>query len=128
MGRLFGADGIRGIVNVNFDCAQMFRIGQAAAYCIRTETKKPRVVIGMDTRVSSAMVENAVTAGLCSCGADVLKVGVLPTPGVAFLTKYLKADCGIMISASHEPYLYNGLIELINALDNNVGTMNGEKE
>lgn len=109
MGKLFGADGIRGIVNVNLDCALVFRIGQAAAQCLRTEGRKPKVVVGMDTRVSSSMLENAIAAGLCSCGADVIKIGVVPTPGVAFLTKQLHADCGIMISASHAPYLYNGL-------------------
>lgn len=109
MGRSFTTDGIRGIVNVNLDAPMVFRVGQAAATLLRRERKKPRVVVGMDPRVSSSMLENALAAGLCSCGADVLKLGVLPTPGVAYLTEKLEADAGVMITASHEPYLYNGL-------------------
>jgi len=109
MGRSFSTDGIRGVVNISLDCAMVFRAGQAAATLLRQDGKKPRVAVGMDPRVSSAMLENALTAGLCSCGADVLKLGVLPTPGAAYLTKALEADAGVMITASHEPYLYNGL-------------------
>jgi len=109
MGRSFTTDGIRGVVNINLDATMVFRVGQAAATLLRQDRKKPRVAVGMDPRVSSAMLENALTAGLCSCGADVLKLGVLPTPGVAYLTKKLEADAGVMITASHEPYLYNGL-------------------
>ncbi len=109
MGRLFGSDGIRGVVNVNLDCTMVFRVGQAVASLLRREGTKPRVAVGMDPRVSSSMLENALTAGLCSCGADVVKLGVVPTPGAAYLTRQLEADSGVMITASHEPYLYNGL-------------------
>ena len=110
MGKLFGTDGIRGVVNENLDGRLAYRVGQAAAICLSKATgKKPTVVIGMDTRISSQMLENALTAGLCTCGADVVKLGVIPTPAVAYLTVLLQAAAGIVISASHNPFEHNGI-------------------
>ena len=115
MGRLFGTDGIRGVVNEDLDCKTAFKVGQAAA-AVLTEQKRHRPVflIGKDTRISSDMLEAALTAGLCSVGADVVSLGVIPTPAVAYLTVVEKADAGIVISASHNPYEHNG-IKIFNA-------------
>ena len=110
MPKLFGTDGIRGIVNINLDGTLAYRVGQATAITLaRDSGRKPRVAIGMDTRISSVMLENALTAGLCACGADVVKLGVIPTPAVAFLTVELGLDAGIVISASHNPFEHNGI-------------------
>lgn len=110
MGKLFGTDGIRGVVNKNLDGKLAFRVGQAAAISLAQDKgRKPTVVIGMDTRISSDMLENALTAGLCTCGADVVKLGVIPTPAVAYLTVQLGADAGVVISASHNPFEHNGI-------------------
>ena len=110
MGKLFGTDGIRGVVNETLDGKLAFRIGQAAAISLAAgKTGKPVVVVGMDTRISSDMLENALIAGLCTCGADVVRLGVIPTPAVAYLTVYLHADAGVVISASHNPYEHNGI-------------------
>ena len=110
MGKLFGTDGIRGIANETLDVKLAFRVGQAAAISLaKGKGKKPTVVIGMDTRISSDMLESAVTAGLTACGADVVRLGVVPTPAVAYLTIYLKADAGVVISASHNPFEHNGI-------------------
>ena len=110
MGKLFGTDGIRGVVNETLDGRLAFRVGQAAAISLMHETKhRPKVLIGMDTRISSEMLENALAAGLCTCGADVVKLGVIPTPAVAYLTVQQQADAGIVISASHNPFEHNGI-------------------
>ena len=110
MGKLFGTDGIRGIVNETLDSALAFRVGQAAALVLEGGTDaRPLFVIGKDTRISSDMLEAALTAGLCACGADVVSLGVIPTPGVAWLTVHMGADAGIVISASHNPFAYNGI-------------------
>ncbi|MBQ7566010.1 MAG: phosphoglucosamine mutase [Oscillospiraceae bacterium] len=110
MGKLFGTDGIRGVVGETLGCALAYRIGQATAISLTEDKKeKPTVVIGMDTRISSDMLENALTAGLCACGANVVKMGVAPTPAVAYLTVRLKADAGVVISASHNPFEHNGI-------------------
>ncbi|HHW46418.1 MAG TPA: phosphoglucosamine mutase [Clostridiales bacterium] len=110
MGKLFGTDGARGIANLELTCELAMNIGRAAAIVLtRHAHSKPKVLIGMDTRVSSRMLEGALIAGLCSVGADVLQVGVVPTPAVAYLVKEYKADAGIMISASHNPCEYNGI-------------------
>lgn len=110
MGRLFGTDGIRGIVNSELTCELALDVGRATAIVLTEgKTQRPRIVIGKDTRISSDMLENALTAGLCSIGADVLMLGIVPTPAVAFLVKKYKADAGIMISASHNPYEFNGI-------------------
>lgn len=110
MGRLFGTDGVRGIANEALTCELALQIGRAAAMVLTDELRpRPRVVLGADTRMSSAMLASAVTAGLCSVGADVLDLGVMPTPAVAYLVGKYKADAGIMISASHNPFEYNGI-------------------
>ena len=110
MGRLFGTDGIRGIVGKNLTVDQAFKIGQAVATVLTEEKgKSPLILIGKDTRISSDMLECALTAGICSVGGNVLPLGVIPTPAVAFLTVQEKADAGIVISASHNPYEHNGI-------------------
>ncbi len=110
MGRLFGTDGARGVANTELSCELAMAIGRAAAMVLIENTRhRPTVVIGKDTRASSDMLEAALTAGLCSVGADVLPLGVLPTPAVAYLVNKYKADAGIMISASHNPCEYNGI-------------------
>ena len=110
MGRLFGTDGARGIANSELTCELATNIGRAAAYVLTEKTtEKPKVLIGKDTRVSSNMLEMALAAGLCSVGADVVLVGFVPTPAIAFLVKDREADAGIMISASHNPCEYNGI-------------------
>jgi len=110
MGRLFGTDGARGVANSELTCELAMKIGRAAAMVLTDgERKRPRVLIGMDTRISSDMLESAIAAGLCSVGADVLVLGVLPTPAVAFLVQKYGYDAGVMISASHNPCEYNGI-------------------
>ncbi len=110
MGRLFGTDGARGIANKELTCELAMAIGRAAAtVLIEAAGKRPTVVIGKDTRASSDMLEAALAAGLCSVGADVLLLGVVPTPAVAFLVGKYQAAAGIMISASHNPCEYNGI-------------------
>ncbi len=110
MGRLFGTDGARGIANSELSCELAMKIGRAAAMVL-TEScaHKPKVLIGMDTRASSHMLCSAISAGLCSVGADVLVLDVVPTPAVAFLVKEYDYDAGVMISASHNPCEYNGI-------------------
>ena len=111
MGRMFGTDGVRGVANVAPMTAEMaLEIGRATAYvCKKHPTKRHQILIGKDTRVSGYMLETALTAGICSMGVDVLLVGPMPTPGVAFLTRSMRADAGMVISASHNPYQDNGI-------------------
>lgn len=110
MGRLFGTDGIRGIANTELSCELAMKIGRSAAIVLTQEISgRPKVLIGMDTRISSEMLEAALAAGLCSVGVDVLLLGVVPTPAVAFLVKKYGYDAGVMISASHNPCEYNGI-------------------
>lgn len=110
MGRIFGTDGARGVAGIELTAELGMNIGRAAAMVLAAEThKKPLVLIGRDTRVSGDMLQAAVTAGLCSVGADVLLIGVVPTPAVAYLVQYYKADAGVMLSASHNPYEFNGI-------------------
>ena len=109
MGRLFGTDGVRGIANSELTPELAFHLGKAGAYVLSKENKRPIVVIGKDTRVSGDMLESALTAGILAVGGNVIKVGVVPTPAVAYLVKHYKADAGIVISASHNPYEYNGI-------------------
>lgn len=111
MGKYFGTDGIRGVVNSGLDANLAFRVGQAAAMVLAENTPngKPLFTIGKDTRISGDMLEAAITAGLCSAGADVMLLGIIPTPAVAFITKDCEADAGIVISASHNPYEHNGI-------------------
>jgi len=111
MGKLFGTDGIRGVVNRELDANLAFHVGLAAAYVLAEDRqgKPPLISIGKDTRISSDMLEGALIAGLCSAGADVLHLGVLPTPAVAWITAENQADAGIVISASHNPFEHNGI-------------------
>ncbi len=110
MGKLFGTDGIRGVANVfpmTTDLAM--KVGVSTAYIFKKEHRRPKIIIGKDTRLSGYMIETAITSGICSMGVDVLLVGPLPTPGIAFITSSMRADAGIVISASHNPYEYNGI-------------------
>ena len=110
MGKLFGTDGVRGIANKELDCELAMNLGRAAAIVLTEETHhRPKIVIGKDTRISSDMLEAAMTAGICSVGADAIVLGFVPTPAVAFLVRKLGADAGVMISASHNPAQYNGI-------------------
>jgi phosphoglucosamine mutase len=110
MGKLFGTDGIRGVVNQTLDVKLAFRIGQAAAIAFgETGEEKPLFVMGQDTRISSDLLAGALTAGLCTCGANVMNLGVIPTPAVAYLTVQNRACAGVVISASHNPYEHNGI-------------------
>ena len=110
MGKLFGTDGIRGVANETLDAKLAYRVGQAAAISLADDSgTKPTVVIGKDTRISSDMLEGALVAGLTACGCNAILLGVIPTPAVAYLTVYLHADAGVVISASHNPYEHNGI-------------------
>ena len=110
MGKLFGTDGIRGVANETLTCHLAYRVGQAAAISLGSmEGRRPKVVIGKDTRISSDMLEAALLAGLTASGCDAVRLGVIPTPAVAYLTVQEKADAGIVISASHNPFEHNGI-------------------
>ncbi|HBW33908.1 MAG: phosphoglucosamine mutase [Peptococcaceae bacterium BRH_c23] len=109
LSRLFGTDGVRGVANSQLTPNLAFRLGQAGAYVLSKEHPHPRIVIGKDTRISGDMLEAALIAGICSVGADVLRVGVLPTPGIALLTRTLDVSAGVVISASHNPVQDNGI-------------------
>lgn len=111
MGVLFGTDGVRGIANVELTPERVFALGRAGSYVLarRGEGDRPRILVGKDTRISGDMLEAALMAGICSTGADVLTVGVIPTPAVAYLTQKYQASCGIVISASHNPVEDNGI-------------------
>lgn len=110
MGRLFGTDGVRGIANTELTCELAMKLGRAAAMVLSNNARRrPLFVIGMDTRISSEMLSSSITAGLCSVGADVLLLGVVPTPAVAYLIGKYKADAGVMISASHNSSEFNGI-------------------
>ncbi len=109
MGRLFGTDGVRGIANSELTPELAFNLGKAGAYVLRKEEQRPVVLIAKDTRVSGDMLEDAISAGVLSMGCNVIKAGVLPTPAIAYLVRHLKADAGVVISASHNPFEYNGI-------------------
>ena len=110
MAKLFGTDGVRGVANIEPMTAETaLAIGRAAAYVCKRHRNRHRIVIGKDTRISGYMIETAMTAGICSMGVDVLLVGPLPTPGIAFITHSMRADAGVVISASHNPYQDNGI-------------------
>jgi len=110
MSRLFGTDGVRGVANVApMDSETVMALGRAAAQAFQRAAGRHRVLIGKDTRVSGYMLETALATGIVSMGVDVLLVGPLPTPGVAFMTRSMRADAGVMISASHNPYADNGI-------------------
>jgi phosphoglucosamine mutase len=110
MGKLFGTDGIRGLANEYPMTAEMaLRTGRAVATVFKTNSEKPKIIVGRDTRLSGPMLESAVVAGICSAGGDAYLTGVLPTPGVAFTASAVKAQAGVVISASHNPFYDNGI-------------------
>jgi len=110
MARLFGTDGVRGVANESLTAELAFKLGFAGAKVLtKTEDKKPVILIGMDTRISGKMLEAALAAGICSAGADAVTAGVIPTPGVAYLTRTMGFSAGVMISASHNSFEYNGI-------------------
>jgi phosphoglucosamine mutase len=110
VGKLFGTDGIRGVANEEpMTPETVVKLGRAAAYLFKTKAGRHSIVIGKDTRLHGYMLECALTSGICSMGVDVLLVGPLPTPGIAFITRSLRADAGIVISASHNPFKDNGI-------------------
>jgi phosphoglucosamine mutase len=108
--KLFGTDGVRGVANIHPMTTEIaMQLGRAMAFVCKDEDKRHRIVIGKDTRLSGYMIENALAAGICSMGVDVLLVGPLPTPGIAFITASMRADAGVVISASHNAYQDNGI-------------------
>lgn len=110
MGRLFGTDGVRGVANESLTPELAFGLGRAAGNYFKNKVnEKTRIIIGKDTRVSGEMLEAALAAGITSTGADAIRLGVIPTPGVAYLCRELKVDAGVMISASHNPVPDNGI-------------------
>ena len=109
MGRLFGTDGVRGVANSELTPELAFNLGKAGAYVLAREEERPTVIIGMDTRVSGDMLQDALSAGIMAMGANVIKVGILPTPAIAYLVKRYGANAGVVISASHNPFEYNGI-------------------
>ena len=128
MGKYFGTDGIRGIANQDLGVELAYRVGLAAATVLsREQHHKPCITIGKDTRISGDMLEAALCSGLCAAGADVMELGVVPTPAVAFITRDCGADAGIVISASHNPFEHNGIkifngqgFKLSDALENEI--------
>ncbi|MGN0672691.1 MAG: phosphoglucosamine mutase, partial [Anaerovoracaceae bacterium] len=110
MKRIFGTDGVRGIANRTLTPQLAFKLGRAGAKVLSSEDNhSPVIVIGKDTRISGDMLEDALSAGIQSAGGSVIKAGVVPTPAVAYLVGALGADAGAVISASHNPYEYNGI-------------------
>lgn len=110
MNKIFGTDGVRGLANSQLTCELALNIGRAVAVSlIENGIKRPKIIIGKDTRLSSDMLEGALKSGICSAGGDVLVVGIISTPAVAFLVKAYGADAGIMVSASHNSYQFNGI-------------------
>ena len=111
MSRLFGTDGVRGIANAKLDARLAFRLGYAGAKVLAGETKdkKGRIIIGRDTRISGTMLESALAAGITAAGYDCMLAGVIPTPGIAYVTRTSGFDAGVMISASHNTFEYNGI-------------------
>ncbi|RUM36592.1 MAG: phosphoglucosamine mutase [Desulfobulbus sp.] len=110
MRQLFGTDGVRGVANIYPMTTEIaMQIGRAIAFIVKTQTKGHHIVIGKDTRLSGYMIENALAAGVCSMGVDVQLLGPLPTPGIAFITTSMRADAGVVISASHNPFQDNGI-------------------
>ncbi|QKY71012.1 phosphoglucosamine mutase [Lentibacillus sp. CBA3610] len=109
MGKYFGTDGVRGIANTELTSELAYKLGRFGGYALTKGTDKPKILIGRDTRVSGNMLEGALVAGLLSIGAEVMRLGVISTPGVAYLTRAIKAEAGVMISASHNPVEDNGI-------------------
>lgn len=115
MSRLFGTDGIRGVVNRELTCELAMKVGIATAFVLTKNKKNVRVIIGNDGRQSADMLVSSLIAGLCSIGVDVVDLGIIPTPAISYLVKYYSVDAGIMVTASHNAYQYNG----IKIFDNN---------
>lgn len=109
MGRLFGTDGIRGVANRELTPELAFELGRVVAYVLASEYSEPVITIGRDTRISGDMLEAALAAGICSSGVNVYLLGVVPTPAIAYLTRHLKANVGVVISASHNQMEDNGI-------------------
>lgn len=110
LGILFGTDGVRGVANKDLTAELAYKLGQAGAYVLTSElNSRPKVLVGMDTRISGDMLKSALVAGLCSVGANAVYLGVVPTPAVAYLVRHYKADAGVVISASHNSYEFNGI-------------------
>ncbi|WP_433746365.1 phosphoglucosamine mutase [Falsibacillus pallidus] len=109
MGKYFGTDGVRGVANTELTPELAFKLGRFGGYVLTKNTERPKILIGRDTRISGHMLEGALVAGLLSIGAEVMRLGVISTPGVAYLTKALGAQAGVMISASHNPVADNGI-------------------
>jgi phosphoglucosamine mutase len=109
MGKYFGTDGVRGVANSELTPELAFKVGRYGGYILTKDKDRPKVLIGRDTRISGHMLEGALVAGLLSIGAEVMRLGVMSTPGVAYLTKALGAEAGVMISASHNPVEDNGI-------------------
>lgn len=109
MAKLFGTDGVRGVANTELTAELAFKLGRAGAYVLTKQGQPKKIIIGRDTRISGDMLEAALVAGICSVGVNVYKVGVLPTPAIAYLTKKTKSGAGVVISASHNPVQDNGI-------------------
>lgn len=109
MSRMFGTDGVRGVANTELTPELAFKLGRAGAYVLTEGTHKPKILVGMDTRISGQMLECALVSGILSVGAEAVCVGIVPTPAIAYLTRKYNADAGVMISASHNPVEYNGI-------------------
>lgn len=134
MGRLFGTDGVRGVANKELTPDLAFRLGWAGAQVLAGESShRPMILVGTDTRISCAMLESAMVAGICSAGADALVCGVIPTPGVAYLTRKYHCDAGVVISASHNSFEFNGIkffssqgYKLPDAIEDKIGELISE--
>ena len=109
MRKYFGTDGVRGVANTELTCDLAYKLGRAGGFVLAKGKEKVKVIVGKDTRVSGDMLEAALISGLMSVGCDIITVGVVPTPAVAYLTQKYGADCGVVISASHNPVEYNGI-------------------
>lgn len=109
MVRLFGTDGVRGVANSELTPELAFKLGKAGAHVLSKDKKRPVILIGKDTRLSGDMLEDALSAGILAVGGNVIKVGVMPTPAIAYLVRTYQADAGVVISASHNPFEYNGI-------------------
>lgn len=109
MRKYFGTDGVRGVANTELTCDLAYKLGRAGGFVLAKGKEKVKVIVGKDTRISGDMLEAALISGLMSVGCDVITVGVVPTPAVAYLTRKYGADCGVVISASHNPVEYNGI-------------------
>lgn len=109
MRKYFGTDGVRGVANTELTCDLAYKLGRAGGYVLAQGKDKVKVIVGRDTRVSGDMLEASLISGLMSVGCDVITVGIVPTPAVAYLTRKYEADCGVVISASHNPVEYNGI-------------------